>query len=227
MRTVLLAAFFSTATVSISALAQVVAPVDLNPGTTVSSLPNGGSSGDGVAETTAFDKTISFSFSDGLSGALRERVIDYADAPSINHPGLYFDYEIALTTGSLSAVSITGWNSFQTSVKQCGIAVCGGSGANGLLSTGASRSSDGDEITFDFGNPLAAGKHSSNLQVFSSASLFSDPLAFLTDTSGNSFSIDVVAPALPVPEPSTWALLALGCVALGLHAYRLKNTQSH
>ena len=184
-------------------------------------LPNGGSSGDGVPETTPFDKTIVFSFASGLSGALRERVIDYADAPSATHPGLYFDYEIQLTSGSLSAFTITGYGSFETFVKVCGISACGGSGANGLVATDASRSADGDRISFDFGSPLTAGMHSANLQLFTSASLFTDPLAYFTDTSGNSFSIDVVAPA--VPEPSIWALMLLSFAGLGLFASRRKR----
>jgi hypothetical protein len=84
-----------------------------------------------------------------------------------------------------------------------------------------SRSSDGDLITFDFGNDLTSGEHSANLQIFSSASLFRDPLAFLTDGNGEIFSLDTVAPA--VPELSTWAMMILGFAGVGFLAYRRKN----
>lgn len=206
------------------AAADIVAPTLLNPGGIVNPLPNGDSSGDGIAETTPFNQTVSFSFSDGLAGTLHERVISYSDAPSSIHPGLYFDYEIALTPGSVGSVTafaITGYSTFGTSVKECGISNCGGTGANGVLATSASRSSDGDEITFDFGTPLTAGEHSANLQIFSSASLFQDPLAFFADGNGDTFSIEAVAPA--VPEPSTWAMMILGFCGLGYLAYRRRN----
>ena len=76
------------------ARAAIVAPGLLSPGGTIIPLPNGDSSGDGIPETKPFDQTENFSFSDGLAGALRQRVISYSDAPSAIHPGLYFDYEI-------------------------------------------------------------------------------------------------------------------------------------
>ena len=230
MRSVLPAVVVSTILGAISAGANaVVAPVELDPGSMVDPLPNGFSSGDGVPSTKPFDQILAFSFASGLAGTLRERVIDYSDAPSVNHPGLYFDYEIHLTSGSVAAFTITGYGSFQTSVKLCGIAGCGGSGANGLAATDAKRSLDGDQITFDFDNPLVAGGHSANLQLFTSASLFSDPLAFFTETSGNSSSIDVVAPVVApaVPEPSTWALMILGVAGLGRHAARRKSTLAY
>lgn len=198
----------------------IVAPDLLNPGDTISPLPNGASTGE-THHTVPYDETISFSFSDGLVGELRSRVISYSDAPSTLHPGLYFDYEIQLTSGSISAFTISSYDTFQTSVKECGISDCGGSGANGVLATSASRSSDGDELTFDFSNALTAGEHSANLQIFTSASLFQDPLAFFTDSAGNTFSIETVAPA--VPETSTWSMMILGFCGLGFMGYRRKQ----
>jgi hypothetical protein len=203
------------------ATAAIVSPSLLSPGGTISPLPNGDSSGDGIPSSKLFDQTENFSFSDGLAGTLRQRVISYSDAPSAFHPGLYFDYEIQLTSGNVAAFAISGYSGFQASVKECGISNCGGSGANGVLATSASRSSDGDVITFDFGNTLTAGQHSANMQIFSSASLFQDPFAFFTDISGNTFSIGAVAPA--VAEPSTWAMMILGFAGIGFMAYRRKS----
>jgi hypothetical protein len=203
--------------------AAVVAPVSLSPGGTISSIPNGDSSGDNIAQTNPFDQTQSFSFSDGLAGTLRNRVISYADAPSALHPGLYFDYEITLTSGTVTSFSIDGYSGYSTSVKECGISNCGGSGANGVLATSVSRTADGNELTFDFGNPLTGGEHSANLQIFSSASLFQDPFAFFTDSNGNTFSVTAVGPAPAVPEPSTWAMMILGFMGVGFMAYRRKQ----
>ena len=156
-----------------------------------------------MTPTIPVDEILQFSFSSGLgllAGSLRQRVLDYPDRPSTVHPGLYFDYEIALTSGSVTAFTVEGWSGFEAFVKECGISGCGGSGANGVGASLASRSSNGDEITFLFANPLTAGQHSANLQIFSSASLFQDPLAFFTDGGGNTFSIEVVGPA-SVPGP--------------------------
>ena len=211
---------------SATASALVVAPVELTPGATVSSIPNGFSSGDGVPATIPFNQTNAFSFSFGdsiLSGTLHERVIRYSDAPSTNHPGLYFDYEIALTSGSVSAFTLTNYSGVDTFVKECGIAGCGGTGANGVAATSASRSADGDQITWTFGNPLIAGQHSANLQIFSSANNYVDPPAFFLDGNGNSFTVDVVAPTPAVPEASTWAMMILGFAGVGLMAYRRRN----
>jgi len=193
--------------------ASVFAPVALNPGSYLSSLPDGGSTGGGPSPTKLFDETLTFSYASNLSGKLRERVLSYPDAPSDDHPGLYFDYEISLTSGSVAAFTLTGYTGFQTFVKQCGISTCGGSGANGKITTSAGRSTSGDQITFYFDNPLLAGEHSANLQIFVLASSFVDPPAYFTDINGNSFSIDVVAPS--VPELHTWALLILGLAGLG------------
>ncbi|MBR0995604.1 PEPxxWA-CTERM sorting domain-containing protein [Bradyrhizobium japonicum] len=227
MKYYLALAFAFTMASAVSANAAVlVDPVSLAPGHTVSPLPNGGSTGDDVGgRTVLYDKTQSFSFDEGLlSGTLRDRVLKYADAPSALHPGLYFDYEIHLTTGTLSSFILTGYGNYSTSVKICGLSGCGGSGANGVSATSASRSSDGDKLTFDFATAVTAGQHTANLQIFSSSALFQDPLAFLIDGSGNSFSVDVVAPAVAaVPEPSTWAMMIMGFFGVGFMTYRRRK----
>ncbi len=205
--------FFSTTAIASTPL---VAPVLLAPGATLSPLPDGPSTGDTPPVYRPYDVTESFAFTNGPSGTLRSRVIGYADVVTAAHPygdGLYFDYEITLTSGNITEFSAPGYASLSTSVKECGIAGCGGSGALGVLATGASRSANGADITFYFsGGDLVGGSHGANLQVLTNASAFVDPLATFIDTAGDVFTIPVVAPA--VPENATWTLMALGILAL-------------
>jgi PEP-CTERM motif len=207
---------------SVTPATALVAPVELTSGGTVSLLPNyNGDSGTGTLVTS---QTQAFSFSDGLTGSIFERILSYSDAPSTDHPGLYFDYEITLTSGSLSAFSISGYSTLDTYVKECGIANCGGMGAGGVLATSASRSTDGGVITFDFGSngPLIAGEYSANLQIFANDYNYQTSLASFTDSSGKTFFLGgALSPG--VPEPSTWAMMILGFCAVGFIAYRRKS----
>ena len=204
-----------------SALAAVVAPIALPPGGTVSSLPNGFSSYPGDEGITLFNNVEDFDFDGGLlSGALRERVIEYSQVNEY-HPygGLYFDYEISLSSGDVTEFSAPGYAGFEVAVKQCGISGCGGSGANGVSATSASRSSDGDLISFSFDGDLIGGAHSANLQLLTNAYSFTGPFAFATlEDNGVLYSVPVANPA--VPEPSTWAMMLLGFIGLGFAGYR-------
>ena len=118
---------FQVSAFSAPAKAAVVVPELLTPGATVSPLPNGFSSGDGVPLTLLFDQTQSFAFTNGPAGSLRERVIQFSDTPSAEHPGLFFDFEIKLTSGNITQFTIPGYSTFDTFVKLCGISGCGGS----------------------------------------------------------------------------------------------------
>jgi PEP-CTERM motif len=202
--------------------AELAAPTALPPGGIVTSLPNGDSSYPADPGIALLDDDIDFDFDDGLlSGVLRERVIKYSQVNEY-HPygGLYFDYELTLTSGDVVSFTAAGYEYLQVAVKQCGISNCGGSGANGELSSGATRSTaPGDDVTFYFDGNLVAGTHSANLQLLTSAGSFMDPTATLTNAAGQVFSLNIVGPA-PVPEPSTWAMMALGFAGLGYMGYR-------
>ncbi len=206
-----------------SALAAV-APVALPPGGAVTGLPNGGSSYPGDEGVTLFNEVIPFAFDNSaLAGDLRERVIQYSQQNAY-HPygGLYFDYEIALTSGDVTGFSATGWAGFEVAVKECGISICGGSGANGVSSTGATRSSDGDIVTFSFTpGDLVGGTHSANLQFLTNAFDFADPSALLINSDGQSFSLPLVGAA--VAEPSTWAMFLLGFAGVGFASRRRRG----
>jgi hypothetical protein len=209
---------------------SLVAPIALPSGGTVSPLPNGFS---GAAEFKWFDHTENFSFLDGPTGTLRDRVLQYPDVVTPAHPygsGLYFDYEITLTSGDVAQFIAPGYGGLEVSVKECGIAGCGGSGSFGVSATSASRSANGDDITFTFaGGALVGGTRSANLQTLTNAVEFLDPYATLVNATGDTFSVPVVAPAA-VPEPSTWAMLLLGFAGLGFarrwRTKRLEMAQS-
>jgi PEP-CTERM motif len=207
-----------------SALA-VVAPIPLPQGGTVSPLPNGYSSYPADPGIVEFDRSVDFDFDNGLlSGVLRERVIRYSQRNQY-HPygGLYFDYEIALTSGDVTEFSAPGYAPYEVAVKECGISGCGGSGSDGVSAASASRTSDGNWISFFFDGDLSGSVHSANLQLLTNASSFVDPAdATLTNAVGDVFSVSVLTPAgAPVPEPSTWAMLLLGFAG-----YRSRRTRT-
>jgi hypothetical protein len=206
---------------SAGAAVILTAPAVLDPGATVSPVPNGDS---GVG-AKLFDASESFAFTNGPSGILRERVLQYSDT-SAAHPygsGLYFDFEIALSSGDITKFTVPGYAGFQVSVKQCGISNCGGSGANGVVTTSASRTLDGNEISFSFGSDLSGTAHSANLQLLTNATSFVDPFASFQDSNGDSFSIPVLTPVAAVPELSTWAMMVVGFAGLGFMANRRKS----
>ena len=131
-----------------------------------------------------------------MAGDLRERVLRYSQTNEY-HPygGLYFDYEIQLTSGDVIGFSSSGWSGVEVAVKQCGSSVpCGGSGAGGVLSDGAIRTSNGDIVTFSFADgDLVEGTHSANLQFLTNAPYFADPMGTFTLSNGDTFSVPLVA----------------------------------
>lgn len=208
---------------SSSTFAQLVAPTPLAAGETVSPLPNGYSSSAEDPGVVLLDNFLDFDFDEGLlSGVLRERVIRYS-LQNEYHPygGLYFDYEITLSSGDVTEFTVPGYAGYEVAVKQCGIPGCGGSGADGVSTTSASRSLDGD-ISFVFNGDLFGTAHSANLQLLTNASSFIDPTAILENAAGDVFSISVLAPA-PVPELSTWAMMLAGFIGIGFAGYRVSR----
>jgi PEP-CTERM motif len=200
---------------------QLTNPLVLAPGTTVSPVPNGFSFGPTDSTTPVFTTTEDFDFADGPSGILFEYVYRF-ETPSPAHPyapGLFFLYNIELSSGDVIKFTVPNYSGLEVSVRQCGILSCIDQGANGALMTSASRSSDGDSVSFSFGKNLSGTAGSSNLQLFTNASGFVDPFGILQDSAGAMFSIPVITPAA-VPEPSTWALLALGFAGLGFAGLR-------
>ena len=205
--------------------AALVAPDVLVPGATVSPVPNGASTDPAEPPAKLFDLTRPFDFDNGaLSGALRERVLQYSDVVTPAHPygsGLYIDFEITLASGDVTEFTVPGYSGLLVSGKQCGISNCGGSGSNGVLTTSVSRSADGDDISFLFAGDLSGTAHSANLQLLTNATRFVDPFASFEDSNGDIFLLPVVT--LSVPEPSTWAMMILGFLGLSFRSFRGKR----
>jgi PEP-CTERM motif len=185
-------------------------------------LPNGYSSSPTDPGTLLYDSTEAFDFDSGLlSGTLRQRVIQYSDVVDPGHPygsGLYIDYEITLTSGDVTEFIVSDYSGLAVSVKECGIPGCGGSGANSVSTTSASRSSDGSDISFLFDGDLSGTAHSANLQLLTNATNFVDPFGTFVTSDGDMFPIAVLT--LSIPEPSTWAMMLLGFVGLGFVGFR-------
>jgi hypothetical protein len=192
-------------------------PAPLPPGATVSPIPNGYSFDSSDPTTAIFSTTEDFDFTGegGPSGFLFEAIYSLPDESSAHPygPGLFFIYNVVLSSGDVTSLSVPGYSGYQVSVKQCGISGCIDYGSNGATMTSASRTSDGDTISFDF--DLSGPGNSSNLQLFTNASFFVDPFGTLTDSEGGTFSIPVVTPSA-IPEPSTWAMMFIGFAALGV-----------
>jgi hypothetical protein len=55
-----------------------------------------------------------------------------------------------LTSGNATSLSVPGYSKYDVAVKQCSISMCIDYGALGALMRSASRTSDGDEVTFNF-----------------------------------------------------------------------------
>jgi hypothetical protein len=220
-RSLLITAFAFRAVSALLSLPASAAsvPTVLDPGSTISSVPNFGS---GLSFNNVLpNQGISFSFANGPSGTLFENIIQFTTV-DLAHPygGLMFNFEIFLTSGDVTSFTVPGYSGFDVAVKQCAISTCAGLGGTaGVLTTGASRTSDGNDITFSFGSDLIGGAHSGNLQLFTNATSYVDPMATFNDNT--LFQLNVVAPA--VPEPSTWAMMILGFAGIGFMAYRRKS----
>ena len=135
-----------------------------------------------------------------------------------------FNYKIALSAGDVTALTVGGFSGFDVSAKQCSFAGCFAVLTDGIAATSASRTADGDGITFSI-TGLSGTNHTGNLQLFTNAPFFVDPIATFKDAAGGSFSLEITGPSMtpPVPEPSTWAMLLLGFAGIGFMAYRRRS----
>jgi hypothetical protein len=80
--------------------------------------------------------------------------------------------------------------------------------------TRATRSADGSDVTFIFGNSLFSSEESLFMHILTNAKAYTTGQTTLTLTDGSSVVLSTYQPA--VPEPGSMVLLALGIVAIAL-----------
>jgi hypothetical protein len=199
-----------------TAAAAGPSPAPLGPGGAVTSIPDFGSPINVITE-----QTFDFSSPSGPIGSLTEVVATPYTGTAA--PGTYiadpygpdrvaFAYKLTLTSDTVAEVVIPGFGAYDTSVKVCDLAIC--LLGTGTVPTAATRSANGDAVTYDFGNPILS---SSGFDIYTNAYGYTDPAQIeLIDPNGNVSTISgFFGPAGGVPEPSAWGIMLLGVSALG------------
>jgi hypothetical protein len=79
--------------------------------------------------------------------------------------------------------------------------------------TRATRSADGSDVTFIFGNSLFSSEESLFMHILTNAKAFTTGQTTLTLTDGSSVVLSTYQPA--VPEPSTVTLATLSLLGMG------------
>jgi len=207
--------------------AAFVDPVVLTAGTTLSPVADG-FSGTSFTSLAGFPFSHSFNFSGsgGPSGTLFEDVLNWSTVdPAHPYTGLTYVFTMSLTSGSVSALTFGGYSGFDVSVKQCSLATCENFVTAGVPATSVSRSSDGNDITYDFSSAVTGGTHTGHLQIFTDSTADAITTVDLEGANGQLFAINGVffGPLAAVPEPSTWAMMLLGFAGVGFMAYRRKS----
>ncbi len=197
-----------------SAMADSI-PTVLLPGATVNNLPDFEDFGDVLA-------SIATSFGTGTSipsGPFNETVITNTGDNPFGNQFLTFAFEFRVTAGDVVELSLPGFSGFSTAVKECT------SCTTGTPALDATRSADGDVVSFDFTGIEANGNNTASLAIYTNASVFADPMITLTDISGSVAPLPGLLPA-QAPEPGSLGLLGTVMVALGAFRYRGRHRQA-
>jgi hypothetical protein len=194
-------------------------PAQLDPGGSVDPLPVFNGAG---ATTVAF-LDVDYSIAGGpigTTGVLTTRVITNAATNPYGLQYYGFVYLLSVTTGAVASVTVDGYSGVGTFVKGCANANCIFSNTvNAPAPDSATRSSNGDSITFFYDSPLPAGSLS-EFNTYTNSLHFIDPAITITDTFGNTMTIETLGPS-PVPGPIVGAgLPGLALAALGMFGWR-------
>ncbi len=199
----------ASAALAIAAAAPAAHANVLSPGGSV--LPDApGVNGSLLAETG----WQSFSFA-GTTGSVLEIVV--ADSTNMFGAGdLSFIYQVQITGGDLGHVTGFDYKGWLTDVQSgCemgdSLLACGGTNASSV-----DRSADGSVVSFNFSPNLVAGDWSESLVIATNAKHYTVGTIGLID--GGGATETGYAPT--VPEPSTWAMMALGFAGLGYAGFR-------
>jgi hypothetical protein len=184
-------------------------PTVLSPGGTVSNLPNFEDFGDILT-------SINTSFGTGNSipsGPFTEAVITNTQDNPFGNQFLTFAFSFRVTLGDVVEISLPGFGGFSTAVKEC--TICN----SGTPALDATRSVNGDLVSFDFTGIPANGNSTASLAIYTNAQAFVDPMITFTDSSGGVAQLQGLLPA-QVPEPGSLVLLGTVMLALSALWYR-------
>jgi hypothetical protein len=191
-------------------------PAILDPNDTVNPLPNFPATASFV--TGGEGTTFSFDGGSGPVGSLTEYVITTPTNP-FSPEGDVFAFSIAVTSGDVASIALSGFAGWDTAVKTCGNGCVEGTGP---VPDSAKRSASGDVVTFIFDTDLAAGNSSGGFNIYTNATGFADPFGTVTDSSGDTASFSFNGPAA-TPLPAALPLFAGGLGFIGLLALRKRK----
>lgn len=195
-----------------SAMAASISPAVLLPGGTVSNLPDFEDFGDILA-------SVASSFGNGNSipsGPFIESVITNTGDNPFGNQFLTFAFSFRVTRGDVVEISLPGFSGFSTAVKEC--TICN----TGTPALDATRSINGDVVSFDFTGILANGNNTASLAIYTNAPFFADPMITFTDVGGGVAPLAGLLPA-QAPEPGSLGLLGTAMLLLGALRYRGKR----
>lgn len=211
-----------------AASASTLLPTILSPGTTVSPLLD--------FDDLSFQNNPIITFTETPFGSsaptgIFATIVGTSDLNPFGSADTVFDYGIAVITGDVVQLSVTGFGGFQAAVKMS---------TDGLLvpALSVSRSSDGDTIVFDFAGIPGGGTVDSScgciptaqtgaLDIYTDAPSFTDPLVTITDASGSTAQFATLGPSA-VPENSSMLTSAAGLILVFalVFKFRLSNPRN-
>ncbi len=165
----------------------------------------------------------SFSFTTAHSGTISgEYEEDVYSDPTRSGELTFFIYVANTSTAedSFGRVTTSDFTGFWTDVGYDTIGF-----PSGTLPDTVDRDLGGDDIGFNFTSTgIAPGSNAEWMEIDTNARAFTDGTIAVIDS--HTFNLDGYSPTVPVPvpEPSTWAMLALGFASLGYAGFRTRKT---
>lgn len=221
-----------SAALAIGATAQVAHATVLAPGGSVSA-----SGADVNGFILADTGWVSFS-ENSTKGSFLE-IAAYDNTNPYGKGDISFVYQFKVTGGDIVSLSGGDFGSFKTFAEAgCEIGdallACAGS----TLPTTVTRTSDGEVVNFDFSPAVITGSWTASLIIATNTTAFlpgsmtiqddgvASTVGYAPCTPGSVITCVSGVPGKPItniPEPSTWAMIALGFAGLGYVSLRRKT----